>query len=109
MEIENNRIVPAASGNGGQGTPVENQNTNPSGAGQAEAGNSAAAQGDRVSLTDSARQLQALENQVASQPVVDSQRVDAVRQAIADGSFDINADRIADKLISIEQALTDAR
>ncbi|HHO69160.1 MAG TPA: flagellar biosynthesis anti-sigma factor FlgM [Gammaproteobacteria bacterium] len=107
MEIENNRIVPPAGGSGGQGTPVENQNRDSAGGTP-----TAAAPGpgsDRVSLTDTARQLQELENRVAAEPVVDNQRVQAVRQSINDGSFQVDAERVAEKLIGIEQALTDAR
>jgi negative regulator of flagellin synthesis FlgM len=64
---------------------------------------------DRVSLTGEARQLQQLESQIANEPVVDSQRVEAVRSAVENGTFTVNPDRIADKLIGLEQALTDAR
>ena len=44
-----------------------------------------------------------------TQPVVDSQRVAAVRSAAENGTFAVNPQRIADKLISLEQALTGAR
>jgi flagellar biosynthesis anti-sigma factor FlgM len=40
---------------------------------------------------------------------VDSQRVEAVRSAVENGTFSVDAVRIAEKLISLEQALTDAR
>ena len=60
---------------------------------------------DTVSLTDSARLLQKLEENVASTPVVDSQRVDQIRQAIKDGSYEINAGNIADKLLEIDREL----
>ena len=105
MEIENNRIVPPAGGSGGQGAPVENQNRDSGGGTPTAPGPGS----DRVSLTDTARQLQALENRVAGEPVVDNQRVQAVRQSINDGSFQVDAERVAEKLIGIEQALTDAR
>ena len=108
MEIENNRIASLVTQTSGQGTPVEKSgqgNTNAS-SGESATTNAGA---DRVSLTGEARQLQQLENQLASQPVVDSQRVEAVRNAVENGSFTVNPERIADKLISLEQALTDAR
>jgi anti-sigma28 factor (negative regulator of flagellin synthesis) len=34
--------------------------------------------------------------------------VEAVRQAINEGRFEVNAERIADRLISLERALNDA-
>ena len=108
MEIENNRIASLVTQTGGQGTPVEKSgqgNTN------ASSGESATtnAGSDRVSLTGEARQLQELENQLASQPVVDSQRVQAVRSAVEDGTFSVNPERIAAEMMSLEQALMDAR
>lgn len=108
MEIENNRIASLVTQTSGQGAPVEKQghgNTN------SPAGESAAAHGaaDRISLTGEARQLQELEAQLASQPVVDSQRVETVRSAVENGTFSINPERIADKMMSLEEALTDLR
>ena len=108
MEIENNRIASLVTQTSGQGAPVEKQghgNTN-SPAGEAAA---APGQSDRISLTGQARQLQELEARLASQPVVDSQRVEAVRSAVENGTFTINPQRIADKLMSLEEALMDAR
>ncbi|HHJ15231.1 MAG TPA: flagellar biosynthesis anti-sigma factor FlgM [Gammaproteobacteria bacterium] len=108
MEIENSRIASLVTQNSGQGTPVEHQGKDGSNspAAASGAGNNAA---DRVSLTGEARQLRELEASLASHPVVDSQRVAAVRSAVEDGSFTIDPQRIADKLISLEEALTDAR
>lgn len=43
---------------------------------------------------------------MANVPVVDSARVDEIKQAIADGRFKVNADRVADSLIeSVRQML----
>jgi len=108
MEIENNRIASLITQTSGQGTPVEKQghgNTN------SPSGDAAATQtgSDRVSLTGEARQLQELETRLASQPVVDSQRVEAVRSAVENGTFTINPERIAEKMMSLEEALLDAR
>jgi negative regulator of flagellin synthesis FlgM len=108
MEIENNRIASLVTQTSGQGTPVEKSgqgNTNAS-SGESATTNSGS---DRVSLTGEARQLQVLENQLASQPVVDSQRVQAVRSAVEDGTFSVNPERIAGEMMSLEQALMDAR
>jgi len=107
MEIENNRIASIAAHISGQGAAVENRNTAPRGQDAPPATGSGGA--DRVSLTGQAHQLRALESGLESQPVVDSQRVEAVRSAVEQGTFTINPERIAEKLISLEQALTDAR
>ena len=108
MEIENSRIAPLITQNGGQGAPVENQGnggTTTTASTPGGANNTA----DRVSLTGEALQLKELEAEIANQPVVDSQRVAAIRTAIEDGTFTVNPERIADKMLSLEQALTDAR
>jgi len=108
MEIDNNRIASLATHTSGQGAPVDNQrngNGNHAGDVPAPTGNSS----DRISLTGEARQLKALETELASRPVVDSQRVEAVRSAVENGTFTVTPQRIAEKLISLEQALTDAR
>lgn len=106
MEIDNNRIASLTTPTSGQGAPVaEQRDGGDKGAAETTAANS----GDRVSLTGEARQLKELENELASRPVVDSQRVESVRNAVDNGTFSVDAERIADKLISLEQALTDAR
>ena len=108
MEIENNRIASLVTQTSGQGAPVGKQghgNTN-SPSGESAATHSGS---DRISLTGEARQLQELETRLASQPVVDSQRVEAVRSAVENGTFTVNPERIAEKMMSLEEALLDAR
>jgi negative regulator of flagellin synthesis FlgM len=107
MEIDNNRIASLATHTSGQGAPVDNQRNGNDKAPCDSCG--PAAGSDRVSLTGEARQLKELEGQLASQPVVDSQRVESVRSAVENGTFTVNPERIAEKLISLEQALTDTR
>lgn len=60
---------------------------------------------DRVSLTDTAGDLRALAKALAEAPSVDSSRVDAVKQAISDGSFRIDARRIAQNLLQMDADL----
>ncbi len=107
MEIENDRIASLATHVSGQGAAVDNAQNNDGKADSQPA--RTAGSSDRVSLTGQARQLRELETQLASQPVVDSQRVAAIRSAIENGTFAVNPQRIAEKMISLEQALTDAR
>ena len=107
MEIENNRIAPAVTHTGGQGAPVDGQRTGGSGAPAASEHTKSAS--DQLSLTGTARQLQGLENQIASTPVVDTKKVEAVRSAVENGTFTVHPERIAERLMSLEHALTDAR
>jgi len=60
---------------------------------------------DTVSLTDTAARLRELENSLAKMPVVDSQRVESIQQAIANGSYEMDSGRIAEKMLRFEQEL----
>jgi negative regulator of flagellin synthesis FlgM len=55
-----------------------------------------------VNLSDQARQLKAIEERLKDLPEVDSERVAQVKQAIADGSYKVDSDRLASKLLSFE-------
>ena len=61
--------------------------------------------GNKVTLTETAAKLQKLESSVANQPVVDTKRVEAVKQALADGSFQVDSKRTADKMADFENLL----
>jgi negative regulator of flagellin synthesis FlgM len=63
------------------------------------------AAGETVSLTDTASRLQRLSSEIESQPVVDSERVEGIRQAIENGSYEIDAERIARKMVDLEREL----
>lgn len=56
-------------------------------------------QASDVSLSSRAQQLSRLEAQVSNSPDVDSDRVAELQKAIADGSFNIDPERIADKML----------
>ncbi|WJW74618.1 flagellar biosynthesis anti-sigma factor FlgM [Thiohalobacter sp. IOR34] len=62
---------------------------------------------DQISLTPEAQKLRDLETSVAELPQVDSDRVNAVKTALANGTFEINPERIAGKMIDFERALSD--
>ncbi|WNL47239.1 flagellar biosynthesis anti-sigma factor FlgM [Dyella sp. BiH032] len=56
---------------------------------------------DSVKLTDSARALAAAA-QGDQAPAIDTKRVEQIRQALADGSYRVDAGKIADRLLSLE-------
>lgn len=58
-----------------------------------------APEADSLDLTPSARVL----GDGATEAPVDAHRVEKLRQAIADGSYRVDADRIAGKLLDIER------
>jgi len=93
------------------GLPKFPQASNGPGNGSATAANSPAGStaaapktDDQLKLTDSALALQE-----AARPgdaaAVDPQRVEQVRKALADGSYKIDAGRIADRMLAFEQQL----
>lgn len=62
----------------------------------------ASAADDQLKLTDSARALQqaARADQGAT---VDTQKVERIRQSLTDGSYQINAGKIADRMTAMDQ------
>lgn len=61
---------------------------------------------DSVSVTDTASRLLQIEDQLSTMPVVNDQRVAEIKQAIAEGSYKIDPERIAEKLIRFESSQT---
>jgi negative regulator of flagellin synthesis FlgM len=63
------------------------------------------ASGSPVHITDQARQLAALEQAVQSTPIVNEARVAAVRSAIEEGRYEVQPERIADKMLRMDRDL----
>lgn len=59
-----------------------------------------AAASDKVELSSLSASLQKAEAAMAETPVIDTKKVDEIRQAIAEGRFKVDADRVADGLIA---------
>ena len=64
---------------------------------------------DKVSLTSTAARLKDIERQLAGEPPVDSARVNEMKSAIAKGEYDIDTDRVADKLLNFERGFDSKR
>ncbi|CRI55994.1 negative regulator of flagellin synthesis FlgM [Pseudomonas sp. TE6288] len=60
------------------------------------------ASGETVHLSPEAQQLQKISDKLRDQPTVNSARVAELKQAIADGSYKVDADRVASKLLDFE-------
>jgi len=65
--------------------------------------------GPRVQLSSLGSQLAGLEASLANVPVVDTQKVEEIKQAISDGRFKVNPDVIADKLLDTVRELIQAQ
>lgn len=70
---------------------------------------SATGKSDSVSIGSFASRLSALESTAKSAPVIDTEKVAAIRDAIASGQFSVNVDAIADAVISSARELVSSR
>ena len=61
--------------------------------------------GDLLDLTGRARELRALQQDLAKSPEFDAGRVDALKDAVSSGRYEVNSQRIAEKLLAMEAKL----
>lgn len=57
---------------------------------------------DTVQLSPEAQRLQQAADKLADQPAVDQERVEKLKAAIADGSYKVDNQRVAAKLLAFE-------
>lgn len=67
----------------------------------------AAAAGDTVNLTNSAKLLERLDKSLTSLPAVDAGRVAEIKSAIENGNYEIDAGAIAEAMIRLDRSLGD--
>lgn len=60
---------------------------------------------ESVSFTQTAADLLKLETQLREMPGIDQARVDSIRQAINDGSYQVDAEKIVDNLLKREREM----
>lgn len=58
-----------------------------------------------VTLSTMASQLKSLETAIAAEDVYDAEKVESIKNAIRDGHFKVNSEKVADGLIATVQAL----
>jgi len=97
VKIDGNlRSVQSGSVSEGQGR------TGKTGASTPQSGSSSS---PRIELSPLGAQLAGIEARLANVPVVDTQRVEEIKQAISDGRFKVNPDVIADRLLETVREL----
>lgn len=57
---------------------------------------------DKVTLTDVSTQVQTLEKQAAASTVDNSAKIEELKAAIKDGTYQVDAEKVANKLIQTE-------
>ncbi|CAN4279021.1 MULTISPECIES: flagellar biosynthesis anti-sigma factor FlgM [unclassified Pseudoxanthomonas] len=60
---------------------------------------------DSLRLTGEAASLQAVQRELSTAPAIDQARVQAVREALQSGTYQINAEAIADGMLGLEDQL----
>jgi negative regulator of flagellin synthesis FlgM len=93
--------VPGAPGSGSadktQAAP--GQTTQP----QTQAQPGLVSQPAEVQITPTAQLLASLEQQISSTPDINQSRVDPIRQALSDGSYQVDSSRVADGLLAAQK------
>lgn len=98
--ISNNGLPKLPQAPSGQGSATQNA----TGTTGSEAASGTAGADDRVQLTDSAKAMQeAARTQSGAE--VDTKKVEQLRQALASGTYKVDANRIADRMLSLESQL----
>ncbi|MGE6791606.1 anti-sigma-28 factor, FlgM family [Pseudomonas guineae] len=102
----NNAATPANSGRassaqaGGQNEAIGSKQ--PGIAPSAEQTKQADKSGESVQLSREAQQLQKVSEKLRDQPAVNKERVAQLKQAIEDGSYQVDSQRVASKLLNFE-------
>ena len=106
MVIDFNRPNNPLNAPSGRGNVQSNERAASSQQGQAsEAPKSGAASGntsDTVQLSPEAQRLQQAADKLNDQPAVDQARVAKLKEAIADGSYQVDSQRVAAKMLAFE-------
>ncbi len=76
-----------------------------SGQSRVDGASKAKATADRVVLSDTSAIIKALEEEMLRVPAVDLERIESIRKALDEGTYEIDDRRVADKLVQLERLL----
>jgi len=97
--ISNNHV--AGSGSKPAAKPSDEASSQASNASSAATGQSV----DQVEITDTAKKVEQVISSLSSEPIVDRQKVDEIKSALAEGRYEVNSADIANKLIEVDELL----
>lgn len=80
------------------------QNGAPAAAEQAKS-QSPAARGENVNLSSQAKNLSQLEQRLGDYPEMDDDRIAQIRSALEDGSYKVDAEKLAQKMLDMDQSI----
>lgn len=95
----NNASAPATTGSTGK---AQTGRSEAAGSEPTASSNPPQSSGESVQLSSTAQQLQKASDQLKDQPVVDSNKVARLKQAVADGSYQVDSQKVASKLLDFE-------
>ena len=72
---------------------------------QPQADSSEGAQGTKVNLSPDAQNIKAAEKALQEQPDIDDEKVSELREALENGSFSVDAEKLAQKMLVIDQSI----
>ncbi|MDX1300010.1 MAG: flagellar biosynthesis anti-sigma factor FlgM [Pseudomonas sp.] len=102
----NNAATPANSGRAGSaqanGQNDAIGNKQPGNVPSAEQAKQTDKSGESVQLSREAQQLQKVSEKLRDQPAINKERVAQLKQAIEDGSYQVDSQRVASKLLNFE-------
>ena len=64
-----------------------------------------AQKGDNVSFSDKAKNLKALETSIKNEPDVNQERVAKIKAALEDGSYSVDAEKVAQKMLDFDSGV----
>ena len=63
------------------------------------------ARGENVNLSSQAKNLKQLEQKLGDYPEMDDDRIEQIRAALADGSYKIDAEKLAQKMLEMDESI----
>ena len=64
-----------------------------------------AARGENVKLSTQAKDLKQLEQRLNSYPEMDDDRIEQIKSALADGSYKVDAEKLAQKMLEMDESI----